>query len=189
MEITNIVQVNNRQEWREWLLANAATEEFCWVKSKRGMWGTAKKDEDGIDYLDLVEEALTVGWVDSTSKQGYQRFSPRRKKSNWTQLNVARCERLERLGLMTDAGKAVMPKQAFEVAPHINEAIQACPMTWKNYQALPDIYKRVRIDNIQSYYGFDDETYKKRLQKFLDNTKEGKLYGDWHDGGRLLEAQ
>jgi len=27
----------------------------------------------------------------------------------------------------------------------------------------------------------------KRLKKFLDNTKQGVLYGDWHDGGRLLE--
>jgi len=178
--------VNSRQEWREWLLKNYTTEKFCWVKSKRGMWGTGKKDGDGICYLDLVEEALTVGWVDSTSKQGYQRFSPRRKNSNWTQLNIARCERLERLGLMTDSGRAVMPKTAFKITQHIIDAIKTCQITWENYQSLPDIYKRVRIDNIQSYYGYDNKVYTKRLQKFLDNTRQGKLYGDWHDGGRLL---
>ncbi|MCL2413569.1 MAG: YdeI/OmpD-associated family protein, partial [Bacteroidales bacterium] len=123
------------------------------------------------------------------SKGGYQRFSPRRKKGNWTQLNIARCERLEKLGLMTDAGLAVMPKTAFEVASHITEALQECPIVWKNYQKQPEIYKRVRIDNIQSWYGFDDELYKRRLQKFIDNTREGKLYGDWHDGGRLHEQK
>ena len=152
------------------------------------MWGTGKKDGEGIDYIDLVEEALAFGWIDSTSKQGYQRFSPRTKKSNWTQLNVARCERLERLGLMTDAGRAVMPKTEFEIAPHITEALKTCSITWANYQTLPDVYKRVRIDNIQNWYGYEGNvTHDKRLQKFLDNTKEGKLFGDWHDGGRLLE--
>jgi len=89
---------------------------------------------------------------------------------------------------MTDAGRAAMPKTAFEVAEHIIEALQADPKVWENYQALPDIYKRVRIDNIQSWYGIEgNDTYTKRLQKFIDNTREGKLYGDWHDGGRLQD--
>ena len=187
MEITNIAQVHTRAEWRQWLEKNHRAEKFCWVKSKRGMWGTGKKDGEGVDYLDLVEEALCFGWIDSTSKQGFQRFSPRSKKSNWTQLNVVRCERLETLGLMTDAGRAVMPKTVFEVASHIIEALQACPITWANYPNLPEIYKRVRIDNIQNWYGHDDKTYQFRLNKFIENTRQNKLYGDWHDGGRLLE--
>jgi len=68
MEITNIAKVNNRHEWREWLQNNHTTEKFCWVKAVRGMWGTGSKDGEGIDYLDLVEEALCFGWIDSTSK-------------------------------------------------------------------------------------------------------------------------
>ncbi|MCL2555403.1 MAG: GNAT family N-acetyltransferase [Firmicutes bacterium] len=185
MEITNIAKVKTRQEWREWLEANHATEKFCWVRAKRGMWGTGARDGEGVDYLDLVEEALCFGWIDSTSKSGYQRFSPRTKKSNWTQLNIARCERLKRLGFMTNAGRVVMPKIAFEVAPHVLTALQADPQVWQNYLLLPETYKRVRIDNIQSWYGYDNSTYEKRLKKFIDNTREGKLFGDWYDGGRL----
>ena len=187
MIITNIAQVNTRGEWREWLAMNSATEKFCWVKTIRGMWGSSSKDGIGISYLDAVEEALCFGWIDSTSKGGYQRFSPRTKKGNWTQLNIARCERLERLGLMTDAGRAVIPQKAFEVAPHIIKALQACPIVWENYLKQPEIYRRVRIDNIQGWYGYDDRTYQFRLQKFIDNTRANKLYGDWHDGGRLQD--
>ena len=189
MEITNIVEVKTRAKWREWLIKNASSEKFCWLKVSRGMWGSAKDKSatDTLLYIDAVEEALCFGWIDSTSKQGYQRFSPRTKKSNWTQLNVVRCERLEKLGLMTLAGRAAVPKNIFEVSQHITKALQACQKTWQNYLILPDIYRRVRVDNIQTWYGVDDITYNKRLQKFLDNTKEGKLYGEWNDGGRLLE--
>lgn len=33
---TNILQVKNRTEFREWLLSNAASESECWVELKRG---------------------------------------------------------------------------------------------------------------------------------------------------------
>lgn len=39
-----------------------------------------------------------------------QRISPRSKRSNWTELNKARVRRLEALGLMTTAGRAVLPE-------------------------------------------------------------------------------
>ena len=38
-----------------------------------------------------------------------QRLAPRRKGSLWSELNKERCRRMERLGLMTDAGRAVLP--------------------------------------------------------------------------------
>lgn len=31
------------------------------------------------------------------------------------------------------------------------------------------------------------ELFRKRLEKFLENTRENRMYGEWHDGGRLLE--
>ncbi len=31
------------------------------------------------------------------------------------------------------------------------------------------------------------ELFCKRLEKFLKNTRENRMYGEWHDGGRLLE--
>ena len=67
-----------------------------------------------IAYIDVVEEALCFGWIDSTLKRLpdgrlAQRLSPRRKKSHWTQLNIERCKDLESRGLMTDAGRRTLP--------------------------------------------------------------------------------
>ena len=136
-------------------------------------------------------------WLDDSTKKRLdnkmvQKISTRTRKSNWTELNKERARRLEKLGLMTDLGRAVLPdmsEESFVVASEILEVLQADLRIWENYLGLPELYKRIRIDNIQGYLKTKDtdETYKKRLQKFLDNTRVGKLYGEWNDGGRLLD--
>ena len=71
----------------------------------------AKTPPPGIlPYIDVVEEALCFGWIDSTLKKLpdgrlAQRLSPRRKNSHWTRLNMDRCMDLEDRGLMTPAGR------------------------------------------------------------------------------------
>ena len=65
---------------------------------------------DVLPYLDVVEEALCFGWIDSTLKKLpdgrlVQRLSPRRKNSHWTEINKQRDQELESRGLMTPAGK------------------------------------------------------------------------------------
>ena len=73
-----------------------------------------------IPYIEVVEEALCFGWIDSTFKwlpdgRPTQRLSPRRAKSHWTQLNMDRCIDLKDRGLMimTEAGRQAVEK-AFE---------------------------------------------------------------------------
>ena len=66
-----------------------------------------------VPYVEVVEEALCFGWIDSTLKRLpdgrlVQRLSPRRPKSHWTQLNIDRCADLEARGLMTAAGRNVL---------------------------------------------------------------------------------
>ena len=66
-----------------------------------------------LPYIDVVEEALCFGWIDSTSKKMpdgrlAQRLSPRRRGSHWTDLNRQRCRDLEARGLMTPAGHAAL---------------------------------------------------------------------------------
>ena len=111
MEITNLLQFAERDELRRWLEQSHSTERCCWVvmyRAKRPEW-------DAIAYLDVVEEALCFGWIDSTLKRLpdgrlVQRLSPRRKGSHWTELNKERCADLERRGLMTDAGRRELEK-------------------------------------------------------------------------------
>jgi uncharacterized protein YdeI (YjbR/CyaY-like superfamily) len=190
IKITNLLEVATRGGLRDWLKANAATQREAWV------YCTVKPAENRILYLDAVEEAICFGWIDSTKKKldggTAQRISPRTKKGNWTELNKERARRLEKLGLMTDSGRAVLPDmspKSFAVAPEVLAALQSDQRIWENYLALPELYKRIRIDNIQGYLKYKDvdDTYNNRLQKFLDQTRAGKLYGEWNDGGRLLD--
>ncbi|WP_394121129.1 YdeI family protein [Planococcus donghaensis] len=188
MEIENLINVKTRQELREWFEENSAAENFCWVV-------VSTKEQPGvIQYLDLVEEALCFGWIDSTKKklsetETAQRLSPRKKNSHFTELNKERIRRLEKLGLMTERGRRVLPDMRPE-SFLIDEEIEAClkedDQVYRNFLNFPELYRRIRIDTIQSHKN-NPELFNKRLEKFIENTRENKMYGQWHDNGRLLD--
>lgn len=188
MEILNLLPAKSRAELRRWLSENHAAATECWVVVKRGR----PIDDDAFWYIDAVEEALCFGWIDSTTKkisedETAQRFTPRKKRSKWSELNKERCRRMERLGLMTDAGRAVLPDMSatgFKIDDDILQALQSDHTVWTNFKRLPELYKRVRIDTIQIKKN-QPELLKKRLEKFIDNTRKGVLYGEWNDNGRL----
>ena len=113
MEVVNLLHLGNRSELRHWLKENYNKEKCCWVVTYRSK---CPPEWPAIPYIEVVEEALCFGWIDSTLKRLpdgrlAQRLSPRRAKSHWTQLNMDRCVDLEDRGLMTEAGR-----QAFEKA-------------------------------------------------------------------------
>ena len=113
MEVVNLLHYGNRAELRQWLKENHNKEKCCWVVTYRSK---SPPEWPAIPYIEVVEEVLCFGWIDSTLKRLpdgrlAQRLSPRRAKSHWTQLNMDRCVDLEDRGLMTEAGR-----QAFEKA-------------------------------------------------------------------------
>ena len=97
--------------WRAWLGAHHDTARGVWVASWRKPSGRER-----VPYVDLVEEALCFGWIDSTVNtlddgRGLQLMTPRKPRSGWTRLNRDRVAALEAQGRMTDAGR-----RAVEVA-------------------------------------------------------------------------
>ncbi|MEH2929941.1 YdeI/OmpD-associated family protein [Candidatus Ventrimonas sp. KK005] len=59
---------------------------------------------------------------------------------------------MARLGLMTDAGRAVLPDMSpkgFVIDKDIEKALKADAKVWNNFQKFPSLYQRVRIDTIQ----------------------------------------
>lgn len=192
MDYHNLLKDARREDLRQWLMLHHDTEPECWVICRYGR----PSDENALWYLDVVEEALCFGWIDSTRKRlpddtMAQRLTPRRKGSAWSELNKERCRRQERLGRMTDAGRAVLPDmsdEGFAIDHDILHALQADPIVWANFQALPALYKRVRVDTIQINKRMRrPELFQKRLAKFIENTRRGILYGDWNDYGRLCQ--
>jgi len=183
-----LLHVTTRRELRDWLTLHSMTKKEAWVCS------VVKPMSGKTSYLDIVEEALCFGWIDSTKKVidggTVQRISPRKKNSNWTELNKERVRRLEKLGLMTDMGRKCLPDmsaESFAILPQVMESLRANLEVWENYLALPELYRRIRIDTIQWCIKTGQlDLFEKRLRKFVDNTRQGKMYGAWNDDGRLL---
>ena len=126
MEVINLLHLSSRSELRQWFEENHNEEKCCWVVTYRGK----RPEWPAIPYIEVVEEALCFGWIDSTLKRLpdgrlAQRLSPRRPKSHWTQLNMDRCMYLEDRGLMTKAGRLAFEKSfEYEIVPPDSEMSQ-----------------------------------------------------------------
>lgn len=104
-------------------------------------------------------------------------------------MNKERVRRLEKLGFMREEGRRVLPDMdpdSFKIDEVIEQRIQEEKLVYENFMAFPELYKRVRIDTIQSVKN-QPELFGSRLEKFIENTRENKMYGSWHDHGRLLD--
>ncbi len=96
----------NRKQWRQWLEKNHS--------SSPGIWFTYFKKETGkprVSYEEAVEEALCFGWIDSLPRKLDEertmlKFTPRKPKSVWSQLNKTRVEKLIAEKQMMPAGLA-----------------------------------------------------------------------------------
>ena len=169
-------------------MKNHDKEDECYVVLKYGK----PIDEKSLWYLDAVEEALCFGWIDSSQKVidgiRHQRFSPRRKGSMWTELNKERVRRLEKLNLMTDAGRSVLPdmNEEFIMDKDIEKLLKK-ENALNNFNSFPELYKKIRIYNINFYKKRNKDTYEKSLKHFIEETKKNKMFGQWNDYGRLLE--
>ena len=190
MDAKNILNITTRAEFRQWLIENHRKETECWMVAKKGKL----PPKNCVWYLDAVEEVLCFGWIDTTHKKidgvDLQKFTPRAARSPWSELNKERCRRLEKLGLMTDAGRAMLPdmsEKSFVIDFEIMSAFNANPEAWKNFNNFPALYQRVRIDSIQRDKKKDRAVFEKRVKKLIEQSAQGKMFGDWNDYGRLLD--
>lgn len=187
MENYTILNCKTKEEFYEWLKENHDKEDECFLECKKGK---IKQEIDVLYYIDAVYMALCFGWIDSSQKVingiRYQRFGPRKKNSHWSELNKARCKWLIENKLMTKCGSNILPNldKEMKINKDILKKLQKDNEIWKNFNNFPELYKRVRIGNIQREKK-DSEAYKKALNHFLAETKMNNMYGDWNDNGRL----
>jgi uncharacterized protein YdeI (YjbR/CyaY-like superfamily) len=99
-----IVKAKDRRAWRRWLATNHARQDGAWLRF-------AKKSSPtpSVTYAEAVDEALCFGWIDGQAR-GFdehfylQRFTPRRKRSKWSQINREKATRLIAEGRMQAPG-------------------------------------------------------------------------------------
>jgi uncharacterized protein YdeI (YjbR/CyaY-like superfamily) len=96
----------SKGELEAWLEENHADSAGLWLKiAKKG------SGVESVDYGEALELALCFGWIDS-QKRGFdgafflQRFTPRRPRGKWSQINRAKAEELIAAGTMRSAGLA-----------------------------------------------------------------------------------
>jgi uncharacterized protein YdeI (YjbR/CyaY-like superfamily) len=101
-----ILDIRTAAELEAWLEDHADQQAGVWVRlPKKGFAGPG--DITRQEALDL---ALAYGWIDSQSRGGdthsLQRYSPRRGRSPWSQINRDRVEQLTAEGRMREPGLA-----------------------------------------------------------------------------------
>lgn len=148
----------DRAAWRAWLIAHHATS--------RGVYLAAWKRTTGrqsVPYVEAVEEALCVGWIDSTQRQldderTIQWYGPRQPDSGWARTNKERVERLLAAGLMLPAGIAAVEEakrrgtwtmlddvEALVVPEDLAAALDAQPPARANFDAFPPSARRMLL--------------------------------------------
>jgi uncharacterized protein YdeI (YjbR/CyaY-like superfamily) len=99
-----VKRFRTRAAWESWLAK--------YHEGSAGLWLEFAKKGSGIpslSYAEALEVALCYGWIDSQTLsvdgQWYrQRFTPRRARSKWSQINCAAVERLYAAGRVAPAG-------------------------------------------------------------------------------------
>ncbi len=179
MEISDLLYVAERQEWRQWLAENYRTAPEIWLVYYR-----KDSDRPRIPYNDAVEEALCFGWIDSITKgidhdRYAQRFSPRKPRSGYSQTNIERLKRLiERGQVMPEVLAAVrdIVNEEYEFPADIMAALQANERAWENFQRYSGPYQRIRVAFIDGARKRPGE-FEKRLNHFIRMTEQDKQFG------------
>ena len=170
---------------RAWLLAHHDVERGVWLCSWRT--GTAGPR---CPYPDAVEEALCVGWIDSTTtklddERGLQLMTPRKARSSWTRLNRQRVADMEAAGLMTDAGRRAVevaqqngywtifdPVEDLIEPLELAAALDATPAAREHWDGFPPSAKKQMLWQVVS--AARPETRAKRIAVIVDKAAVGE---------------
>lgn len=171
--------------WRRWLETHHASEsEIVLGLVKKGSGLT------GINYSEALDEALCFGWIDGVrnsidDKRWTIRFTPRQRRSNWSDVNLRRVEELKREGRMTRAGFEVLDKRdpaktssysydnrtaAFDAGEEAQLRVNA--EAWRWFEAAPPSYRRAATWWVVS--AKRAETRARRLQSLIEESAAGR---------------
>lgn len=172
-----IIRTNDREVWRKWLSDNFETAKEVWFEIP-----LKESGEEGLLYNDAVEEALCFGWIDGVIKHTdhlhrIQRFTPRRKGSSYSRLNIERLIRLDQQGkLHPKVRESVLEliSAPYVFPKDILERLKEDKAVWANYCAFSEPYKRIRVAYIDAARKRPEE-FEKRLNSFIAKTRKNKI--------------
>ena len=173
-------------ELRRWLSANHA-------KQRELLIGFYKKDSGrgGLTYGEALDEALCFGWIDGIRRShdvhSYTiRFTPRQKRSIWSQVNLRHMDRLLAAGRVRPSGRAAYEareesrtrKYSFE-----NEGADFAPAEAKRFRANRKAWTFFQSLRPSQRKGFTwwvvsakkDDTRRRRLEALIATCARGEF--------------
>ncbi len=157
-------------KFRAWLVKNHKSSTELVV----GFW-RKESGSRSITWPESVAEALCFGWIDGIrrrhNEQAYTvRFTPRRKSSKWSAINIRRVAELEAAGRMMEAGRA-----AFEARPHKTGA-KAKGYSYEKREARLDaaLVKKFKARGGSAWTFFESQPpgYRKKLAWWVMSAKQ-----------------
>lgn len=163
---------------RAWFRKHHATAQEFWVGFHKKHTG-----KPSITWPESVDEALCVGWIDGIRKtideESYMiRFTPRRRGSIWSAVNIKRVEALSKEERIQAAGLAALAdrrenksgiysyEQRTEKLPEPYAGLlQKNKAAWKFFRAQPPSYRKTIGWWVVS--AKQEETRRKRLEKLI----------------------
>jgi uncharacterized protein YdeI (YjbR/CyaY-like superfamily) len=173
-------------EFRAWLAENHATATEVGVVLHKKASGIPT-----MTWSEAVDQALCFGWIDSIARRvdetsRVQRFTPRKPKSNWSAVNIAKVADLTVQGLMTPAGLAAFARRedarsavySYEnrhlaaLDAEREATFRANPAAWAFFMRQPPSYRQTCIYQVMN--AKRDETRSKRLERLMDACRQGR---------------
>ncbi len=178
-------------DFRRWLAANHQTAPELLV----GFWKKST-GKPSIDWPQARDQALCFGWIDGVRKSLGDdaftiRFTPRRKGSIWSKVNVDRFNALKADGDMTPAGERAYEENKHKTGLYSYEKPLASldageeklfrtnKTAWIYWEEQPPGYRKVVLNWITS--AKKPETRARRLATLIEDCAAGRRIAgyDW----------
>lgn len=172
------------EDFRCWLEKNHATAREAWV----GFYNQ-RSAKAGISYKEALDEALCVGWIDGVRKsvdpgRYTVRFTPRKPRSIWSVVNIARVRELRARGRMKAGGLEAftrrdkarsraqsLAREQAALGPAFERIFREAARAWAFFQSQPPWYRRTTTWWVVS--AKKEETRRRRLQGLIDFSARG----------------
>ncbi|GCF10218.1 YdeI/OmpD-associated family protein [Dictyobacter arantiisoli] len=184
-----IKEFTTQQDWETWLAEHYADPTGIWLKIAKKGTGILS-----ISYAEALEGALCYGWIDGqkaafNEQYWLQKFTPRRAKSIWSQINCDKVDALIKAGRIHPAGlhqverakedgrwEAAYASQSKATVPDdLQEALDKSPQARDFFLTLNSVNRYAILFRVQT--ARKAETRATRIQKFVEMLARGeKLY-------------
>lgn len=183
-----VIAFASPSKFTNWLHRCHLEHQGLWIQFFKAASGTPS-----ITYAQALDVALCYGWIDGPVRKGNEvcwihKFTPRGKRSVWSQVNKQHIERLTREGLMQPAGIAVVElaksdgrwDAAYASSSTFEESSEFLAALAQSSEASRFYSTLTRANRYAFYYRLHtvkkEETKRKKIAEFVAMLERGEAF-------------